>query len=617
MCGISGFFAKQAIKSTFYYKAHRHIRHRGPDDEGFIYKHNINLRTAKGKDTISAYQDLPSIENVHTTDLILGHRRLAIIDLSHQGHQPFQYQQLSLVYNGELYNYKALQTELIKAGYQFETNTDTEVILKSYHYWGAEAFNKWNGMWALAIYDNQQDTLVLSRDRFGIKPLYYSIQNNVLYFASEVKFILAALPKMPTINTKAAYDYIEHASLAYSAQTMWQTINELLPAHYAIINRQIQFKNVAYWSIIPNQSLKNKAAASEQFSALFENSIRLRLQSDVEVGSLLSGGLDSTGIVSVLLKKIWKSTNNFHAFSAIFQEEIYSEKSYIEKTREELGVSLKTHYVQPKIDAFQDDFDKLLYHIEFPFRSLAVYSQFNLYRYIQQNTSVKVLLNGQGADELFAGYTNNYFMLLVALMRSFKVGTLINEIKLLKQNRNFRNKEIIIGVLRIIKQEKRFPSFGSQLYQQVKTNPLREYLLYDDRMSMAFGKEARVPFLDYRLVEFAFSLADNLKIHQHRNKFIVRESLKEYVPKLILNRKDKMGFVSPQEIWQRQQLKPIIEASYHRNLPQSTLLSLPNHQKWTSEFKQYFKGQHNNWEKVWRIYNFLEWEKYWNSEKWK
>lgn len=617
MCGISGFFTKHPIDSSFYYKAHQYIRHRGPDDEGFLYKKESELIAAKGKDTIAYYEHLPGIEAVPKTDLILGHRRLAIIALSYQGHQPYQFQQLSLVYNGELYNYKTLRETLVKKGYIFETNTDTEVILKSYHYWGEKAFEKWNGMWALAIYDQKQHQLILSRDRFGSKPLFYSIYNNVLYFASEIKFILAALPKFPSINPQTAYHYIEHTGIAYTNETMWNNIFELAPANYAIITPEIQLKSTVYWSIQPQQIIKNKEVAIEKFSTLFEDAIRLRLQSDVQVGSLLSGGLDSTGIVSILLKKLWQTRDNFHAFSAIFKEAIYSEKLYIEKTTQEFSPALKTHYVQPQIEAVQEDFEQLLYHIEYPFRSLAVYSQYKLYQYIQQKTSVKVLLNGQGADELFAGYNNNYFMLFVALIRSFKFNTLFNEISLLKQNRKTKNKELIMGVLRVLKKQKSFPSFPTQLYQQVTTNPLREYLLYDDRMSMAFGKEARTPFLDYRLVEFAFSLADNLKINQHRNKFIVREGFKGYVPKLILNRKDKMGFVSPQEIWQQQQLKPIIEASYHKNLSQSILLSLPKHKKWLTEFEQYFNRKHNNWQKIWRIYNFLEWEKYWTTGKWK
>jgi asparagine synthase (glutamine-hydrolysing) len=210
MCGITGYFSKnKRINCKKFYKAHKLIYHRGPDDEGFVLKNNSKLITVRGDDTVKVFKNLPHITDFENSSLILGHRRLSIIDLSEAGHQPFSYKNLHMVYNGEVYNYLELKKELEELGYSFKTKTDTEVVLIAFYEWGYKAFNKFNGMWALAIYDDRKDELILSRDRFGIKPLFYYKNNEEFYFASEIKVLLEFLDKR-IVNKEMAIDYLKN-----------------------------------------------------------------------------------------------------------------------------------------------------------------------------------------------------------------------------------------------------------------------------------------------------------------------------------------------------------------------------------------------------------------------
>ncbi|OOF20752.1 hypothetical protein BZJ19_16950, partial [Salinivibrio proteolyticus] len=230
MCGITGFFSyKNKCSTTDFYNAHRKIAHRGPDDEGFIYRDsNGGLENIIGCDTISELRNRDLITNKSPSSLIIGHRRLSILDLTSQGHQPFSYVDLHLTYNGEIFNYVELRDELISVGYTFETQTDTEVFLKSYHYWGEDAFNKFNGMWAAAIYDSSKDCLLLTRDRFGIKPLYYSFIDSNFIFGSEIKFVSSFMDKLYP-NEQMVYDYIEHGYISHTSDTFFAGIHQINP----------------------------------------------------------------------------------------------------------------------------------------------------------------------------------------------------------------------------------------------------------------------------------------------------------------------------------------------------------------------------------------------------
>lgn len=610
MCGITGFFAPdKAIDSREYYAAHLQIAHRGPDDEGFAYlTAEGQMKLAKGKDTIPTFQQLPHIATVENTRLIFGHRRLAIIDLSSDGHQPFRFEELTMLFNGELFNYKALREELKAFGYDFHTQSDSEVVIKAFHYWGKAAFNRFNGFWAIAIYDGRTQTLTLSRDRFGIKPLFYHYENGVLYFGSEMKFILKMAGQSWAVNPNAVQAYLQENKSSFSTETFWQNIAELAPAHCLTLGRN-GLEIEKYWQFQPGLKHRTAEGAFEEFSHLLEDSVKLRMQSDVEVGSLLSGGLDSTTLVCMLQKLGYIDTENFKSFSGVHEEAAYTETSYIRDTVAQTG--LKAAFIPTNPLGLAADLPKLNWHIEDPFRSLAVYTQFLIYRNIQDTSNVKVVINGQGADELFGGYNEQYRVLLAEYLSKFKLGSFVKEARFLKKHRPQTYERIFrLAFAKLTAKAFATPHFFNQDgFNQITESPLREYFKYDDRNSMTFGVEARAPFMDYRLVEFGLTLDTKFKIDGSINKKIVRDYAAPIIPDSVRNRKDKMGFTTPQEAWQRKELKADFDKTMDEILVQK-VFEIPNLQAAYSAYQSKNKG---DFYYFWRVYNLHHWYKVWGK----
>lgn len=608
MCGITGFFSPdKEINTTKYYDAHLLISHRGPDDEGFLALAGGEPAAFKGDDTIDYYRNLEHVRQVQKSKLMLGHRRLSIIDLTHQGHQPFSDEDNNffLVFNGEIFNYLELRHELKQLGYQFSTDSDTEVLLKSYIHWGLEAFNKFNGMWAIALFDKREDSLILSRDRFGIKPLYYSLINGVVYFSSEIKFINAILDDKLSLNEESVKAYLDRCLLNYSPDTFWREVKELEPAHCLIVkNKTVTIKK--YWDFHPDLVNFNETQALEKFAYLFEDSLKLRMRSDVEVGTLLSGGMDSALIVCTLSKLGFIKEQNFKSFSGVFEDKRFSEKEYIDEILK--TTDLDPYFIYPKPEELGHHLERLLYHIEEPFRSLSVYSQFLIYQRVKSDTNVKVVLNGQGGDELFGGYSYHYYLLFGELLKKFCFKQLFYELKLFKEFRNVDNRSLLINLLKhYIKSLAHRNYFNSVTFNELKVTALREYLKYDDRNSMAFGIEARVPFLDYRLVEFAFILDEKFKINNFVNKKIERQYSKGVVPDSVIQRKDKMGFVSPQEVWQRTELRDLLTEAYSFLSIHPEYIFINDKKEVLKNFQEYLGGKNDNWPFVWRIFCLLQW----------
>lgn len=600
MCGITGFISyRNKIDAKKYYKAHRKIAHRGPDDEGFIFKNDKEeIEFLSGEDTIEELKNRENIVRKDFSSLILGHRRLSIIDLSANGHQPFFFDGLYLVYNGEIYNYIELRDELIQAGYSFETQSDTEVFLKAYHCWKEEAFNKFNGMWAAAIYSDKANNILLTRDRFGIKPLYYAIYDDSLYFASETKFIRDFIDV--SLNKNVAKNYLENCYLDFSEETFFNEVNELSPGSYLLYQKN-NFIKKTYWKYKPkiNKNIKYEDAKNV-IQKIFNASVDLRMRSDVEVGSLLSGGLDSNAIVGSLNKRN-KMSKGFKVFSVVFEDEKFSEKKYIDIALAE-NKNLKENYIYPNPKELKNKINEILHYQEFPFRSLAVFSQFEIYEYIKKNTNTKVLLNGQGSDEQFAGYTYHYTYLLAEHLLNLNLVQYIKELNTFSKNRNISKIKETISVAKLILKTKfQRNILMKKLFSEFKITPMREYLRYEDRNSMMASVESRLPFLDYDLIEYSFGLPNKYKIRKGTNKKILRDIVKEYIPEKILNRKDKMGFISPQEIWQKGILKNMILES----IKEENDLE----HKYIEYIKQYYNNEHNDWAKVWRIFCFIFWRK--------
>lgn len=561
MCGIAGFFSSnKEIPLRGFNQACNMMRHRGPDDEGYLCLLEGKNTLLKGADTVTELNYLQPFEAISSTHLLLAHRRLSIIDLSAAGHQPMVSTdgEFAICFNGEIFNFVEIRNFLENAGYIFHTGSDTEVVLNAWLHWGNDAFNKFNGMWAIAIWDNKSKSLTLSRDRFGVKPLYITKHNGVLYFASEMK-TLRAIPNLSfSPNSTSVNKYLDSCSLNTNSDTFWSEIQEFQPGTWLTVDQDGNEFNDVYWKFTPNEISYSDHDALEKFTSIFEDSLKLRMRSDVEVGSLLSGGLDSNTIVGGLNKLGLIKNNNFKTFSAIFSEQNYSEINYIKETLNR--IKLDSTLIQTSPELFEQDFSKLLHHIEEPFRSLSVYSQFKIYETIKSNSNVKVLLNGQGADELFGGYTGHYYYLIKELIFRKEFNSAIVEILKFKSNRS-------ISSISIFKQLVRFlfnstTNLNSQLFKETCGSPLREYLKYDDRNSMSASVEARTPFLDYRLVEFAFSLPSDFKIKNFINKKIIRDYAKNIVSPSIINRSDKMGFISPQELWQKNQLSNIFNTTF-------------------------------------------------------
>jgi asparagine synthase (glutamine-hydrolysing) len=624
MCGITGFFSyKNKINTQKYYDAHLKISHRGPDDEGFIYKNNNNeIEHLIGNDTIKELYNRNFIYNEKPSSLILGHRRLSIIDLTSAGHQPFVFENLYLVYNGEIYNYIELREELKELGYSFETDSDTEVFLKAYHCWGVNAFNKFNGMWASAIYDKKNDTILLTRDRFGIKPLYYSIIDDNLIFGSEIKFVSSFIDRLYS-NEQMVYEYLRFNYIDHSKYTLFKNILQLEPNSYMKYSQK-NIKILQYWKLKDEFNISKKNIAKKLNSA-----IKLRMRSDVEVGSLLSGGIDSSVILGIINKE--KYSNKFQTFSAVFKEERFSEKKYIDKFTTD-NIQLKKHYIYPQAEIFIHIIDELIYVQEEPFRSLAVFSQYEIYKYIKNNTNTTVLLNGQGADEIFTGYTEYYYIYLLELLRTLKFSLFWKEFCFFTKNRNI-GKHILLKQLLIhflsnyMRKPDKYKLFSKKfkinkkkkiyndllkngLWNSLTFSALKEYLRYEDRNSMRFSLESRLPFLDFRLVQSAFSLKNSSKIKDGLSKIVLRDIAKYKIPDSTLNRKDKMGFISPQEVWQKTILKDEFDNVFE-DIKINGIFNFIDKERVDTLYQEYQNNKLNDWSLIWRIYLVYKWKNKW------
>lgn len=569
MCGIAGIYNFEKTVSEAWLKKMTDImEHRGPDDEGFYVKDNIGL----------------------------GHRRLSIIDLSSQGHQPMSNEDESLwiVYNGEIYNFIDLHNELEKRGHVFKSNTDTEVVLHSFEEWGFDCLNRFNGMWAFAIWDVKKKQLFCSRDRFGVKPFYYFFNGITFAFASEIKALISCpfIKKEP--NEKAIHSYLLLMNRDYGDATFFSNIKQIEPSHYLLVDSR-GIKINRYYQLPFNSNFgefqeKKADKYSQQFMGLIEDSVRLRLQSEVSIGSNLSGGLDSSAIVCLINRLLQKKGvaqevigRRQKTFSSCFEDARFDERKYIEKIFTKINID--SHYVFPSSDNLWREMDNLIYHQEEPFISTSIYAQWCVMKLAKEN-GVKVVLDGQGADELF-GYPpqiSSYFIQMILSgeishfleefnksLSTYSISNLGNDVlnrflryylprklilslrKTAIKNLNFIRKDFVSKYkYDEITSRHSLINLQNTLHEGVMKHGLRTLLNYEDKNSMAHSMEARVPFLDYRLVEFVFSLPAAYKIHGGWTKYLLRRAVKDMLPQETCWRRDKMGFVTSEIIWLRE-----------------------------------------------------------------
>ena len=562
MCGIAGILQI----NSFYNEEHvrkmsNALSHRGPDGEGFWQNSSDNV--------------------------LFGHRRLAILDLSDAAAQPFHYlDRYTTLHNGEIYNYVELREELKNKGYQFRTNTDTEVLVAAYDCWKEDCLEQFDGMFAFTIWDEKEKEFFAARDRFGEKPFYYICDNTnkAFLFASEIKaFWSIGLGK--SFNKKMLFNFL---TIGYTDnpskpdETFYDDVKKLPAASFLKISirSDIPVEVEKYWDIdVERQEKISDEAAIERFSELFNTSVKRRLRSDVPLGTSLSGGLDSSSIVATI-SKLQTSKVKCQTFSAIFPGFEKNEEKYINEVSSYFSLqSFKTVVSDDEIPGL---FRKIIQQQDEPFGSAGTLPQFNVFGLAKQN-NVKVLLDGQGADEILAGYHKYYRWYWQELFRERKLFS-SGELKKAKEagvNERFGFKNVIASLfpdfasvflerqylLHALQQEdlgKEFVHLQSKeayyttpaiftlngvLYFNTCMHGLEELLRYADRNSMAHGSEVRLPFLSHELVEFLFSLPSHFKIRQGWTKWTLRKAMENTLPSSITWRADKVGLEPPQLSW--------------------------------------------------------------------
>ncbi len=568
MCGIFGYIGNKNVDIK---KATDVIKHRGPDSDGFLqYFPESNKLFEK--------------HFVDNTELkiTLGFRRLAIIDLHEHANQPFsdESQDYHIIFNGEIYNYIELREELKLKGHKFQTDSDTEVLLKSYIQWGAQCFNKLNGMWALAILDIKNQKLVLSRDRFGIKPFFYHInEKSEIFWASEIKQFFEVNVKKK-INENVIKDFIDKNVVDSTDETFFKGVLRLPAGSFMEVDfndrTELKISKSKYWKLeVKNEYLDiNYSAAIEKFRELFLNSVSLRMRSDVLVGSCLSGGLDSSSIVASVA---FQFETPIQTFTSKFDIKKFDESEYVHLLAREYD-TINTKFCELTEDLFTSEIDQVLYHQDEPFGSMSILAQWEVMKLAKNNGAI-VLLDGQGGDELLAGYRKFYAFYLKEKLTNFELHKFFPALFRLLINKEMQFFDFKqIGRYLGVKPSIGYYSRKGKLLESNAviglgaSNTLRgrskldierysfpPLLRFEDRNSMAFSIETRVPFMDYRLVEFLYSISSDYKIRKGYTKAILRDGLDGILPKAIQNRKSKLGFSTPQDIWMTGKLKLLFE----------------------------------------------------------
>lgn len=549
MCGISGIINKDwtLIDKNELKRINDIIFHRGPDSEGFYLHNNLGF----------------------------GHRRLSILDLSPLGHQPMNYlDKYCITYNGEIYNYIEIKAELLQNGYHFVSESDTEVILAAYDFWGVSCLNKFNGMWSFAIHDIEKDIVLFSRDRFGIKPFYYKEDDNQFIFGSEIKQLINS-DKPNLLNENILLESMLTHIDNHTNETYFKGIYSLPSSSYLIYDLKTNQKAInKYYKLNINLEFQNKSEKELilEFKDLFSDAIKLRLRSDVIVGTSLSGGLDSSAISAIASDEYAKKSNDkFIAINAKSIDDSNDESVFAKIVADKLNLDLNV--VMPTYEDFLKTIDDVIYTQEEPFGSPSMFMGWHVFQKARE-LNCTVMLNGQGSDEILLGY-ERYFTSTLNFNKPFSQ---LKEI--INQNKNSRLsllntlgyyvyfRSFFIRKMRLknksllknkFKQSKyfNFVKKSSESYSdpfklqrlEVTELQLPHLLRYEDRNSMRHSIETRLPFLDYRLVEFCVSLPLSLKIKEGWTKYILRKGINDLLPESIVWRKNKFGFESPDRIW--------------------------------------------------------------------
>lgn len=624
MCGIAGFigngnFDRQATMENML----NSIEHRGPDD----------------RSTFTA----------NTIPLVFGHVRLSIIDIKH-GQQPMTSNcgRYTLVFNGEIYNYLELRQQLIQRGCSLDTYSDTEVLLNMYIQFGKSMLNDLNGMFAFAVYDNVEETVFMARDHFGIKPFYYYYDNNTFAFASEIK----ALFKHPNIAAsryeKGLYEYLTF-QMVLDEDTLFEGVKKLEPAHYMILKDGKIIEHEEYWTLEYNNidEEKTEEEFADELLLLLQNSLSIQTRSDVPLGAYLSGGIDSSLVATLASKNYYSNIDTFTGGFDVGPE--YDESKYAEIVSRDINSN--HHMIYPQSQDFIDTFEKLVYHMDEPAAGPGLFPQYMVSKLASEH--VKVVLGGQGGDEIFGGYTRyavayleqclkgaifetqeegNHVVTLSSIIdnlpglrgyfpmikNQFAKGLfdpmdsryyrLIDRSPSLDKwyNADFlqgRDENVIFDKFSKVFNNPDTPSyFNKMTYYDLKTL-LPSLLQVEDRVSMAVSIESRVPLLDRRIVELASKMPPTMKFAAGKTKHMLIKSVQNVLPKEIIERKDKMGFPTPLNEWVAGPMKEyVLDILTSQKARERGLYKVDNIEKQLSENPKFSRD-------LWGIMNLEIWHR--------
>lgn len=609
MCGLCGLinFNRENADEGIIRRMMMLQKHRGPDDEGVFIEKNAGL----------------------------GFVRLSIIDLSTAGHQPMASHdgRYVIVFNGEIFNYIELREELKTLGHSFVTGTDTEVLLAAYLEWGEESLHRLNGMWAFAIYDRDTGRLFASRDRYGIKPFYYVNDGNTLLFASEIPPLLSCFSGGTLPNDKAVYDFLVFNRTEHTDETFFKGIMKLKHGHFLEVmpgqNAGGYSVTVRKWYDLRHQADKaHPIVDARDFADQLSASVGLRLRSDVPVGVCLSGGLDSSSIVSLILER---HGMNLSTFSAVYNQGQYGDES--EFINEYSGRIDRMHFTTPDAASLASDLGNFVrLHAE-PVPATGVYAQYKVMELARGN--VVVTLDGQGADEMLAGYHYFFGFYFKDLLRNLKAGRLTREIlDYLRLHRSMYGLKSMAYLLlpasfrkRVMVESRGYlsdsftarhrerRSVAENLYEPDNLQDalfshfeykLEHLLKWEDRNSMNFSLEARVPFLDHNLVERTLASEGIDRIRGGMTKAVLRDGMKGMVPEKIRLRRDKLGFGTPQDEWLRE---PFFIALMNDVLGKDSLIAgqYISREKASAVFQNHLHGKSDNSKEIWKMINLELW----------
>ncbi len=593
MCGIAGFINKDGSAASVQKLKNMTdaIAHRGPDAEGQLCEGSVAL----------------------------GHRRLSILDLSDAGRQPMESAdgRFAITFNGEIYNYMELKAELAALGAAFTNDTDTEVVIEAYRRWGADCLSRFNGMWAFALLDRQRRELFLSRDRFAVKPLYILNRDDILMFASEAKAVIAAQPEENVPNLVQIHRFAGITAPENIDSNGWYANIRIFPAaSYGVYSLDTNVFTVkTYWEpdvpLFQRKWIEGRDPV-KTFRELFDDAVKIRLRADVEVGTCLSGGLDSSAIVGCCSKRHGVT---MRTFSSRYEDKSCDEGEFIDSVNRFTGSKAVPVYPDKKPGSFIEAFQRINANHDGPSAGASLYSQYSVFREVGRH--VKVVLDGQGADELFCGYAGFINPALRKAAKTASRASMIHKLLAVLRENDFIDASQLsadVGVrvfgidnyIRLAEkvqkaasaeaaQTRGYARFTQAFSAMVNDKPdcacphkssdevtqmcLDQTLVYsipqlchnEDSNSMDFSVEVRMPFLDYRIVEFALALDSSYKIKGVWQKWIIREALKKYLPVKVRRRRNKMGYPAPFFRWlresdEKEQFKEIIFSFAARNI---------------------------------------------------